>query len=104
MTPEGRGEEEEEPMNDEPTMLVCTRLADMTVMHPDQSWDLCHECGHVVGVYPTGQRVIKEYPKMKVVCSDCANTLIEPGDEVSPAGSVEEITQERNESKPVWRA
>jgi hypothetical protein len=88
-----------------PSNLVCTRLADMTVMHPDQVCELCSKCQHPVGVYPTGQRAIKNYPDMKILCAQCASLMpLGPEDEVYAAGTVGEIIKERNESKPVGRA
>ena len=88
----------------DPAILVCTRLADMTVMHPDQGWELCSKCQHTVGVYPTGKRALARYPNMKIVCVTCASMgAISPNDEVSPAGSPDEILREMRESKPVVR-
>jgi hypothetical protein len=89
-----------------PIMLVCTRLADMTVMHPKQTQELCSKCQHTVGVYPTGQVMMAKYPKMKVVCAPCAalSELDPSRDEIIPAGTIEEIVQERNESVPVGKA
>jgi hypothetical protein len=96
-------------MNGEPMTLVCTRLIDMTVTHPQQTQELCSKCQHIVGVYPTGQRAIKKYPQMKILCSLCAGLQTLPGgDEVTveciPAGSWEEIVQEKRDSKPVGKA
>jgi hypothetical protein len=92
-------------MSGEPKMLVCTRLSDMTVMHPEQTQELCSKCQHVVGVYPTGQRAIKNYPDMKILCAQCASLReLGPEDEIYAAGTVGEIIKERNESKPVGRA
>jgi hypothetical protein len=88
-------------MNGEPTMLVCTRLANMTQMHPDQGWELCSKCQHTVGVYPTGKRAIEHYPNMKILCSECAANMINPGDEVESAGTPDEALREMQESKPV---
>jgi hypothetical protein len=82
---------------------------DMRVMHPAQTQELCSKCQHIVGVYPTGQRAIAKYPNMKILCSVCAGLETVPGgDEVSveciPAGSIEEIIQEKRESIPVGKA
>ena len=92
-------------MNGEPAMLVCTRLSDMTQMHPDQGWELCSKCQHTVGVYPTGKRAIERWPHMKILCVKCANlSALDPEDEIYAAGSADEILKEHNESKPVGRA
>jgi hypothetical protein len=92
-------------MNGEPMMLVCTRLSDMTVMHPDQGWELCSQCQHTVGVYPTGKRAIERWPHLKILCMECANLqAIGPEDEIYAAGTLEEIVKERNESAPTGKA
>lgn len=90
-----------------PTTLICTRLADMTVMHPLQTETTCKKCGCAVGVYPTGQRAMQMYPDMEVLCVVCAAlTPIEGGEEIEirPAGTWEEVVQETHESKPVGKA
>lgn len=90
------------PESEEPAVLVCMRLADMVVVHPAQIEGLCHKCGAIVGIYPTGQRALKTYPKMKITCVQC--TLTEKRmahDEDRPAGSMKEIIQESFESVPV---
>ena len=91
-------------MSEEPSALICTRLADMTVMHPKQVEKICSECGHVVGVYPTGQQMIERYPDMKIKCSVCAIIDLDGGDEVLPAGSWEEVIQEVRDSKTAGKA
>ena len=90
-------------MNEGPSALICTRLGDMTVMHPEQVEKICTKCGHVVGVYPTGQRAIRDYPDMKVVCSVCVDPF-EEGAESYSVGSIDEIVRETHESKPVGKA
>jgi hypothetical protein len=96
-------------MSDEPMALVCMRLSDMHVMHPDQSWELCSKCQHTVGVYPTGQRALAKYPNMKIICQRCTSMEVQPGGDIVsveaiPAGSIEEIIQEKHESVPVGKA
>jgi hypothetical protein len=89
----------------EPSVLVCTRTKDMTVMHPDQAWELCSKCQHAVGVYPSGQRAMKEHPEMKIVCSVCVNPFNLPPDaEIISAGTLGEMIQEKRDSKPVGKA
>jgi hypothetical protein len=87
-----------------PIMMICTRLKDQTVMHPDQTQELCSQCQHMVSVYPTGQRAIKNYPDMKIICTVCAKDALEPGDVVAPAGSLKEFIQEARSSVPVGKA
>jgi hypothetical protein len=93
-------------MSGEPIMLVCTRLSDMTKMHPKQTQELCSKCQHVVGIYPTGQVMMARYPKMKVVCVGCAalGDFDIDRDEIIPAGSIEDIVQEARESVPSGKA
>jgi hypothetical protein len=88
-------------MSDEPDFIICTRLADMSYMHPDQGWELCSRCQHTVGVYPSGKRAIERYPDMKVVCVVCAIGSVKPGDEICPAGTPDEVSREIQEHKPV---
>jgi hypothetical protein len=81
-------------------ILVCMRLAEMSVVHPDQSWELCSMCQHTVGVYPSGQKAMKHWPNMKIVCSRCAS----PDDfdiSIPAAETREEFLAEKRDSKPV---
>ena len=87
----------------EPAYILCTRLADMTVMHPDQIERPCSECGRIVGIYPTGQRGLVKFPNMKILCTVCALPL-QGGDLWASAGTVKEIAQEAMDSKPVGKA
>src|ERR1700735_3975091 len=64
---------EGENMQGKPDALVTMRLADMRRMHPAQDdTHVCAECGHPVGIYPSGQRALRQWPEMKVICSVCA--------------------------------
>lgn len=84
-----------------PQELVCTRLADMTIMHPHQLETICANCHHTVGVYPTGQRAMKRWPKMRVICVQCCLLDRALTNDYRSAGTPEEIAQEHAESKPV---
>ena len=86
---------------EQPEKLVCTRLQDMTQMHPNQIEAECCNCHHKVGVYPTGQRAMKKWPKMGVWCVNCASLDRRLIDQYKAAGSLTEILQEMRESKPV---
>ncbi len=82
------------------TQLVCMRLADMTVTHPDQITDTCFKCGHNVGVYPSGQKALKQHPDAQIICVNCAK----PKDfdfGVPAAETREEYEAEHRDSKPV---
>jgi hypothetical protein len=82
--------------------LVCMRLADMYVVHPDQIERTCHNCGHTVGIYPSGQNAIKLRPDIKIICARC--TTPDAFDIALPAAtSREEYEREKRESKPVDR-
>lgn len=53
--------------------LVCMRLADMHRVHPDQdNTRACDRCGHTVGIYPSGQRMLRKIPTLKIVCVVCS--------------------------------
>jgi hypothetical protein len=74
------------------TTLIVMRLADMTRVHPDQIIEKCSRCGHDVGVYPSGQRVMKLYPGgIDLVCSVCkppeGRVELAPGALAEPAQS-----------------
>ena len=54
--------------------LICMRLDDMVKAHPKQLTDQCSECGHVIGIPPSGMRVIAaaKYPRqVKIICNRC---------------------------------
>ena len=82
---------------------VTMRLADMTKVHPAQdSSRVCAGCGQRVGIYPSGQRALRQWPKMKVICARCAAAL--PPGENLPAASLEEIAQEGRDSVAAGKA
>lgn len=85
-----------------PQGLVCTRLADMTVMHPLQIEKTCHKCGHTVGVYPSGQDALKRWPNMEITCSVCDPPWSMK--DIRPAASFETIRKEKDESVSVGKA
>jgi hypothetical protein len=87
--------------DEEPSALVCMRYDEMHRMHPGQIINVCAECDAWVGVYPTGQRQIKRWPKMKILCNHCALVSHDPDVKVLPAGSVNEIVQENRDSYTV---
>lgn len=72
--------------------LLCMRLADMHVVHPDQIITICSSCGEEVGVYPSGQKVMREVPRVKVLCQVCRTpgegAMLAPGAEHEPMQSV----------------
>jgi hypothetical protein len=83
-------------------MLVCNRLTDMTRMHPQQDdTHRCGKCDHPVGIYPSGQKALKRWPKIAIRCVRCAMIDTTKADINLPAASLEEIIQEAHDSKPV---
>jgi hypothetical protein len=70
-------------------ILIVMRLADMHRVHPSQDNSrVCATCGEPVGIYPSGQRVLKTDPTIRIVCSRCrpsADVLVlAPGAEREP--------------------
>ena len=89
--------------DDAPRMLVCMRLKDMTVVHPDQGWELCSKCQHTVGIYPSGQKALDRWPHTKIICAQCAKP--DDFDIAIPAAETrEEYLAEKRDSKPVTDA
>ena len=84
-----------------PRGLICTRVEDMTVMHPHQIERACSQCGKMVGIYPSGQKVLEHWPDTVIACGVCRNPWTTPFESAAP---IEEIAQEARESKPVGRA
>jgi hypothetical protein len=72
--------------------LVCMRLVDMHRVHPEQITARCSQCGHEIGVYPSGQEVMRLHPDAKLFCQVCKapgnDTKLAPGAEVEPFQSV----------------
>jgi hypothetical protein len=57
----------------ERAMLVVMRVARMTKVHPKT--DFTHRCGRCqepVGIFPSGQRLLREQPNAEIVCDGCA--------------------------------
>lgn len=87
-----------------PDALVTMRIADMTRMHPAQDDShVCGECGHPVGLYPSGQAALRKWPTMKVICAVCA--VKRPPSEIEnvAAADFDTIMQEGRDSFDVGR-
>jgi DNA-directed RNA polymerase subunit RPC12/RpoP len=71
-------------------ILIVMRLADMHRVHPDQDTSrVCAECGEQVGIYPSGQRVLRDDPTTRIVCNRCGEpvggiVILAPGAEREP--------------------
>lgn len=63
--------------------LLVMRLDDMVRVHPDQITAVCSQCGHEVGVYPSGQRVMATRRDVRLICQVCRqpgpNAQLAPG-------------------------
>lgn len=74
------------------TELIVMRLADMHRVHRDQIVRKCATCGHKVGVYPSGQEVMRHDPDTRLTCQVCKtpgpNAVLAPGAEFEPFQSV----------------
>lgn len=70
--------------------LHVMRLAEMHRTHPQQITGHCSECGHTVGIYPSGQAILQQTPGVKLVCNVCGT----PGEDAMLApGAVDEALQ-----------
>ena len=87
-----------------PDALVTMRLAHMARMHPAQDDShVCGECGHRVGIYPSGQAALRQWPGMKILCDVCA--VKRPREEIEniAAADFDTIMQESRDSFDVGR-
>lgn len=68
--------------------LIVMRLADMKRVHPEQIEARCGVCNEVVGVYPSGQQVMREIPDVRLVCQVCKTpadiSILAPGALLEP--------------------
>jgi DNA-directed RNA polymerase subunit RPC12/RpoP len=69
-----------------PVDLIVMRLADMHRVHPRQDNSrVCGTCGQQVGIYPSGQAMLRHHSDTAIVCSVCsaarpvAETILAPG-------------------------
>jgi hypothetical protein len=56
--------------------LITMRSADMRLVHPDTDFSYrCSECAALVGIYPSGQAIIRKFGKarVKIVCNRCVD-------------------------------
>jgi hypothetical protein len=57
------------------TDLIAMRLAEMQRVHPQQdNSHVCSKCFAQVGIYPSGQRVMRTHPDVRIICSHCTET------------------------------
>jgi hypothetical protein len=74
------------------SILIVMRLADMKRVHPDQITGTCSNCGHVVAIYPSGQKAMRDHPDIRVMCQVCRSpgehAELAPGADLEPFQSV----------------
>ena len=80
-------------------ILIVMRLAEMRRVHPAQVPRHCDRCGHLCGVYPSGQDVIRRDPLTEVVCSHCIDPATVPAIGLAPGAEVEPFESEWRERK-----
>jgi hypothetical protein len=73
--------------------LIVMRLADMHRVHPKQDNSrVCAGCGERVGIYPSGQAILRRMPATRILCSHCQEPVdamvLAPGAEREPFESV----------------
>ena len=86
---------------DDEAILVCA-LADSPMAVPGSIFNhRCSACGRPVMVAPSGQRLLKSIPDVRIICSYCFE--INSYDEVRGAASIEELKQEARSAKPNLR-
>jgi hypothetical protein len=52
-------------------LLVVMRRANMARVHPRMVVSLCDRCAAPVGIYPSGQAMLRRFPVLEVVCEIC---------------------------------
>ena|SRR5258708_7447289 len=63
---------QDDPVDNRRRKLICIRLAEMLRVHPDQITEHCPECGEEVGIYPSGQRALREHAgNIDIICNHC---------------------------------
>lgn len=84
--------------------LLTMRLIDMHKLHPAQDNSRrCFKCGWGVGIYPSGQKILREHPDLKIICNVCAD-FSEPVINFPAAKSIEELMGEIRDSIDVKKA
>jgi hypothetical protein len=74
--------------------LVVMRLCDMFNQHPDQDNSrICGTCGFKVGIYPSGQKIIKDNPNIILICQVCSVPMDKFG--IPAPGAIEEAVEMR---------
>ena len=60
-------------MSEERPVLVVMRVAGMSKVHPKTDFThRCARCQEQVGIYPSGQKLLRDRPNAEIVCDGCA--------------------------------
>ena len=60
-------------MSEERPRLVVIRAARMTKVHPKTDFThVCALCREQVGIFPSGQQLLRDQPNAEIVCDRCA--------------------------------
>ena len=80
--------------------LIVMPLGEMKRRHPDQIQRNCAECGVLVGIYPSGQNMMKAHPGIKILCTNCGVIKGVSHDEIitRPSAPLDDIIKEIKES------
>jgi len=75
------------------TDLIVMRLANMHRVHPRQDNSrVCAACSEQVGIYPSGQALLRRDPTIRIICDVCRGPadieILAPGAEIEPFESV----------------
>jgi hypothetical protein len=84
---------------DDDVVLICMRADAPNTVHGSIFHKVCAECGERVMVAPSGQALLKQHPKAKILCTACFRPT--PGDIVqSAAKTMAEIRAEVRNAGP----
>ena len=68
--------------------LIVMRLANMERVHPDQITARCSGCNAEVGVFPSGQKIMRHFRDVALFCQVCrqpgSDARLAPGAELEP--------------------
>lgn len=96
--------EDDPVLTNKPEALIVMRLIDMHKLHPHQDNSRrCSKCGWGVGIYPSGQKVLRENPSLPVICNVCRDWK-DAVISMPAAKSMEELLKESQDSVDVPEA
>jgi uncharacterized Fe-S center protein len=80
--------------------LICMQRGRMMVTHPDMIEGECRDCGAVVGIYPSGQKILREQANVQIVCDVCYAARYSDLPTIEAPGAIEEAKQLWRKRKP----